>query len=1112
MLHWRTSKPIASGSARLSVLLGGVDDQGELTVMAKRLTQTSFQNLHPLRPGESRSEGAELSAHDIKGQCLKRGAYLAILSLAVVYHAAAARAAEPPLTAEKQAQLDAATKLNEQVENLFGQGRYAEAVKLEQQVLAIREQVLGPNHPDVATSLKYLAGLYRALGNYSQVEPLSQRALKIDEKGLGPDHPELAIDLTNLAQLFTDQGKYVEAEPVFQRALRIAEKALGPDHPKVAYVLHAQAALYVRQGKYAQAEPLMQRELKIRETALGPDHQWLAASLNNLAELYREQGKYAEAEPLYRRALKIDEKAHGTDHPEHAVYLNNLALLYHMESKYDQAEPLYQQALKIDESARGPDHPMVAIRLDNLAALYNAQGKFADAEPLYQRALEIDEKALGPAHPHFAICLNNLAALYATQGKYVQAEPLYQRALKNDLNALGPDHPDVARELFNLASIQGAEGLWPQAAKYVDQGRHIIRRHAAHELPTLSAKDQLTFLQVTDAGPFHGALSLGLIQRADSMIVAKSAAWLLNGKAVAQEALTQSALLARESSSPSAATAIKQLLESRRQLATLAMSTPQAGQEAQRRQHLEKLQTQEADLARQVSQATGGRIAAEPWAEVETIRKAIPADGILIDLARFDIFNFQATGTEKKFLSAHYAGWIVPPVGRGEVQIVDLGLAGNIDRAVDAVRDAMQRAMGDSQRQGAIHERGEGEAEKLMQIPLAELAELVWAPIAKQIAEDTKEIILSPDASLWLVPWGALPIEDGKYAIEKYNIHYVTSGRDLASHAAAESSSKQSLKLTQPVVFANPDYDVSASQVAFATRSVLRSTVPLRRAAPVEGSGVIEERRSIGAPSKADSVLPKVSRLPGTAVEAVAIKPKIARYAHQEPITYLDQYATKGIFAALKRPQILVMSTHGFFLPDQEVKHDGHESMLTQSPAQRPGPVLTVDGERIENPLLRCGLMLAGCNRSGEISSPQPPAQSLQQNAGQAARAKGEPETFDDGILTGMEIVDTDLRGTELVMLSACETGLGQVHTGEGVAGLRQAFQLAGAKSVVATLWQIPDKDSAQLVSQFFENLANGQSKAEALRNAQLRQIEAHRQRFGAAHPFFWAAFTITGD
>ena len=208
--------------------MGGVDDQGKLTVMAKRFTQTSFQNLLSLRPGESRSEGAELSAHDTKGQCLKRGAFLAILSLAVVFHAAAARAAEPTLTAEKQVQLDAATKLNEQVENLFGQGRYAEAVKLEQQVLAIREQILGPNHPDVATSLKYLAGLYRALGKYSQVEPLSQRALKIDEKALGPEHPELAIDLTNLALLFTDQGKYVEAEPLFQRALRIAEKRSVP--------------------------------------------------------------------------------------------------------------------------------------------------------------------------------------------------------------------------------------------------------------------------------------------------------------------------------------------------------------------------------------------------------------------------------------------------------------------------------------------------------------------------------------------------------------------------------------------------------------------------------------------------------------------------------------------------------------------------------------------------------------------------------------------------------------------------------------------------------------------------------------------------------------------
>jgi CHAT domain-containing protein len=238
--------------------------------------------------------------------------------------------------------------------------------------------------------------------------------------------------------------------------------------------------------------------------------------------------------------------------------------------------------------------------------------------------------------------------------------------------------------------------------------------------------------------------------------------------------------------------------------------------------------------------------------------------------------------------------------------------------------------------------------------------------------------------------------------------------------------------------------------------------------------------------------------------------------------------ATEAAFKSAQRPRVVVLSTHGFALPD--------ENGQTASPRKQ-GAVGKATKDRFDNPLLRCGLVLAGANQGS---------------------AENRPAGSDDGILTGLEIVGTDLRGTELVVLSACETGLGELRTGEGVAGLRQAFQLAGARAVVSTLWQIPDQETSWLMARFWENQATGLDAAEALRDAQLFVLREHSQLVQLAaqgqaddlaqllvsrglksvkpsgksstkpaeaepigpapakpdqraHPLYWAAFTLTG-
>ena len=329
-----------------------------------------------------------------------------------------------------------------------GRGAYAAARPLKERALAIYEQVLGPEHPDTATSLNNLALLLEAQGDLAGAQPLFERALAIDEKVLGPEHPDTATPLSNLALLLKAQGDLPRAWPLIERALAIREKVFGPEHPDTATSFDNLASLLQAQGDFAEARPLYERALAIREKVFGPEHPKTAVSLNNLAILLEAQGDHAGVRPLFERALAIDEKVLGPEHPETATSLNNLANLLRDRGDLSDARPLFERALAIREKVLGPEQTDTATSLNNLALLLEAQGDLAGARPLYERALAIYEKLFGPEHPKTNRIRNSFARLLLADGNAAEALTYSEVALAAHKKALGEDHgwtKDAAR-------------------------------------------------------------------------------------------------------------------------------------------------------------------------------------------------------------------------------------------------------------------------------------------------------------------------------------------------------------------------------------------------------------------------------------------------------------------------------------------------------------------------------------------------------------------------------------------------------------------------------------------------------------------------------------------
>ena len=790
----------------------------------------------------------------------------------------------------------------------------------------------------------------------------------------------------------------------------------------IAQCRQTQARLNVAKGEYDQAEKEYTEVIELVQKY--PAHR--VNCEKGLANLYHLMDKHTHAHRIYERLLKFYRATLGDDHPDVAEILHNLALIHRDQKEYDLSEKLFQESIKIRKAKFGERHPSLANSFNSLAALYSESGKAGSAKDLYEASLAIQNQIFGLDSRDSAMTLDNLGLLHRKLGDLVQAEQRLREGLKIRQARLPEIHPDLALSYNHLALVHAAQGRLEDAGQAFDKDRRIVRQYVTRVLPMLNSKQQLRYLKFQEERDLAPALSLAYFAREHQDSILKSANWLLNGKAIAHQVMAESALLARGSEDPDIARLLRDLEKVRTKLSRLSI--------VQDQQEYERLNQQEQDLVIEL-QRQGSRLSSvEPWLDFAEFHKRLPKDAAFIDIARFQPIDFKAIAGKRR-QELRYVAWITLPGGK--VSLVDLGEARTVEAMIRKTLNTIDEAP------KLIQQKGDIEATAQMSAALQPLAKQILHPLLSHVSAQ-KRWIICPDGDLWLVPWNALPLPGVKltYAVEKHTISYVTSGRDLVTAV----SPGQPGKVQPPVIFASPDFDLGKAEFSKQIdelRDKARDVAQTRSGA-------------LGAILKG-----KVKRLEFSAAEAAAVAPPLEAYAGVAPQIFMEAKAIKQAVRSVRNPRILVLSTHGFCIPKS----------TTETAAE-------------DNPLMRCGLLFAGCN---------------------------DVQSREQGIMTGLEVLDMDLRGCELVVLSACQTGLGETRDGEGVAGLRQCFQLAGADAVVASLWEVPDLPTALLMKKFFETLAKTSDKSEALAEAQRQMIQARRADRGVAHPFVWAAFTLTG-
>jgi CHAT domain-containing protein len=926
------------------------------------------------------------------------------------------------------------------------EGHYDDAERLYLEAKDLQEKAVGKKHPAYARSLNNLAALYLAIGHYEPTEPLLLEAKAIRETVLGKEHPDYSRNLGSLAWLYTEMGRYEVAETFYLETKSIQEKALTKEHPSYAATVHNLAVLYNLMGRFEDAEKGYLEAKSIQEKTLGKENYDYARSLNNLAFLYYKMGRYNLSEQLYLEAKPITEKTLGKEHPDYAQILSDIASLYLAEDKYEAAEQFYLQATAILEKNRGKEQLQFAKILSNLGILYVYMRRYPEADTIFTQTQNIIAKLIGKEHPDYAPILNNRAVLYATMEDYEKAVPLYLESMAVWTKTLGQDHPQYIKSLNSLALSYEGGGDYETAAPLILEASRLQQVKITTAAKYLS-ESELSLYGATFSKNFDHFFSFAQIVNSANPLILRAS----YNNALFYKDFLLDAVSKRNNLTQSDTTAARLSILQKSYLRCLSREYAKPIVQRNTTQIAnweEKANSVEKDLIRSVA-GYSDLVKQVSWQEVQ--------QKLITRSAAIEFISYRYY-TPKLTDSVMYAALVLFPK----------------DTTPHFIPLFEERQL-----QALLNRPGL--SEKLVLKDLygnsPELRRLIWDPL-KPLLRDVKTIYYSPSGLLHRINPGALLDESGQTLSEGRQWVRVGCTRELvtsrlADHSFALTPEKNNNSTLTAMVYGGITYDMDSLTFsrAYPIGTIDSTEMPLRKDGAF--SYIISEQPDAsdtrGNPDGTWSTLAATSK---EADEVSAMLAGAGFSAQKRQGFYASEEQFKQVGVNAPSPRVLHLATHGFSYPDP--KKTPPKGFADSEPTYK----------MLDDPMLRSGLVLAGANYYWKNKRPL--------------------TNREDGVLVAYEVRDLNLRNTELAVLSACQTGFGDVVGSEGVYGLQRAFRIAGAKFLIVSLWQVPDEQTQELMRLFYQNWLD---KNESLRDAFNHAQQALREK--ESSPFMWAGFVL---